>query len=79
MSPALAHGRACSDCGCAASCARSSRTPEHRDVGDGREPDLISVGRTDLLRETGAGLRLARHEIIVDESVLRTQNLAVFL
>ncbi len=41
-----------------------------RSQGDAREPDLISVGRTDLLRETGDGLRLARHEIIVDESVL---------
>ena len=50
-----------------------------RSRGDTREPDLISAGRTDLLRETGDGLRLARREIIVDESVLRTQNLAVFL
>ncbi len=50
-----------------------------RSRGDTREPDLISAGRTDLLRETGDGLRLARREITVDESVLRTQNLAVFL
>ena len=50
-----------------------------RSRGDTREPDLISAGRTDLLRETGDGLRLARRQIIVDESVLRTQNLAVFL
>ena len=50
-----------------------------RSRGDTREPDLISAGRTDLLRETGDGLRLARREILVDESVLRTQNLAVFL
>ena len=50
-----------------------------RSRGDIREPDLISAGRTDLLRETGDGLRLARREITVDESVLRTQNLAVFL
>jgi len=50
-----------------------------RSRGDTREPDLISAGRMDLLRETGDGLRLARREIIVDESVLRTQNLAVFL
>ena len=47
--------------------------------GDTREADLLSAGRTDLLRETGDGLKLARREIIVDESVLRTQNLAVFL
>ncbi len=50
-----------------------------RSRGDTREADLISAGRADLLRETGDGLRLARREITVDESVLRTQNLAVFL
>ena len=50
-----------------------------RSRGDTREPSLISAGRTDLLRATPDGLRLARREITVDESVLRTQNLAVFL
>ena len=50
-----------------------------RSRGDTRPPDLVSAGRADLLRETGDGLRLARREITVDESVLRTQNLAVFL
>jgi phthalate 3,4-dioxygenase beta subunit len=50
-----------------------------RSRGDTRPPDLISAGRTDLLRMTDGGWRLARREIMVDESVLRTQNLAVFL
>ncbi len=50
-----------------------------RSRGDTREASLISAGRTDLLRATPDGLRLARREITVDESVLRTQNLAVFL
>ena len=50
-----------------------------RSRGDTREADLVSAGRTDVLRETAAGLRLARREILVDEAVLRTQNLAVFL
>ena len=50
-----------------------------RSRGDTRAADLVSAGRADLLRETGDGLRLARREITVDESVLRTQNLAVFL
>lgn len=50
-----------------------------RSRGDTRQADLISAGRTDLLRATADGLRLARREITVDESVLRTQNLAVFL
>ena len=50
-----------------------------RSRGDTREADLLSAGRADLLRETADGLRLARREITVDESVLRAQNLAVFL
>ena len=50
-----------------------------RSRGDTREADLLSAGRTDLLRATPDGLRLARREITVDEAVLRTQNLAVFL
>jgi len=50
-----------------------------RSRGDTREASLISAGRTDVLRATADGLRLARREITVDESVLRTQNLAVFL
>jgi phthalate 3,4-dioxygenase beta subunit len=50
-----------------------------RSRGDTREADLVSAGRSDVLREKGAGLRLARRLITVDESVLRTQNLAVFL
>jgi phthalate 3,4-dioxygenase subunit beta len=50
-----------------------------RSRGDSREADLVSAGRRDLLRQTPDGLRLARREITVDESVLRTQNLGVFL
>jgi hypothetical protein len=50
-----------------------------RSRGDTREPDLLSCGRTDLLRPGPGGYLLARREITVDESVLRTQNLAIFL
>jgi 3-phenylpropionate/cinnamic acid dioxygenase small subunit len=50
-----------------------------RSRGDRNEPDLLSAGRTDRLRMTPAGLRLAARVIQADESVLRTQNLAVFL
>jgi phthalate 3,4-dioxygenase subunit beta len=50
-----------------------------RSRGDTREADLLSAGRTDVLRLTDAGYRLAKREIRVDESVLRTQNLAIFL
>jgi phthalate 3,4-dioxygenase beta subunit len=50
-----------------------------RSRGDTREPSLLSAGRRDLLRRSENGHLLARREITVDESVLRTQNLAVFL
>lgn len=50
-----------------------------RSRGDVREPDLVSAERTDVLRRVNGGLRLARREVLVDESVLRTQNLAIFI
>lgn len=50
-----------------------------RSRGDLLGPDLLSGQRTDVLRRTDGGLRLARREVILDESVLRTQNLAIFL
>jgi phthalate 3,4-dioxygenase beta subunit len=50
-----------------------------RSRGDVREASLISAGREDLLRRHGDGWQLARRHIAVDESVLRTQNLAIFL
>lgn len=46
---------------------------------DVRPPEWVSAGRRDVLRRDGGGLRLARREITVDEAVLRTQNLAIFL
>ena len=50
-----------------------------RSRGDVREPAVISAGRDDLLRDEGGTWRLARRTIMVDESVLRMQNLAIFL
>lgn len=50
-----------------------------RSRGDVNEAATISCGREDLLRRTPDGWRLARRHIAVDESVLRTQNLAIFL
>jgi phthalate 3,4-dioxygenase subunit beta len=50
-----------------------------RSRGDVREHDLLAGRRNDTLRRTPDGLRLARREVVLDESVLRTQNLAVFL
>ncbi|WP_028920952.1 3-phenylpropionate/cinnamic acid dioxygenase subunit beta [Pseudonocardia acaciae] len=57
-----------------------------RSRGDVREPALVSAARDDLLRRDPSGKAesaghwmLAARTITVDESVLRMQNLAVFL
>lgn len=50
-----------------------------RSRGDVNEAAWLSCGRTDLLRREGDRWKLARRTIEVDESVLRMQNLAVFL
>ena len=53
-----------------------------RSRGDVDESALVSCGREDLLRwcdTSKKALKLARRMIIADESVLRTQNLALFL
>lgn len=52
----------------------------YRSRGDDRPADLVSVERTDRLRPvTGGGWLLATRDLVVDEAVLRTQNLALFL
>jgi 3-phenylpropionate/cinnamic acid dioxygenase small subunit len=43
------------------------------------EYDLISAERRDVLRQDGDSFQLARREIIVDQAVLGTPNLAIFL
>ena len=50
-----------------------------RSRGDTRPPEIVCAGRVDRLRATDAGYRLAARHIEVDEAVLRTQNLAIFL
>jgi phthalate 3,4-dioxygenase subunit beta len=50
-----------------------------RSRGDVNEAALVSCGRHDVLRRCGDQLKLAGRTILVDESVLRMQNLAVFL
>lgn len=50
-----------------------------RSRGDVNDPSIISAHREDVLRRVGGELKLARRVIMVDESVLRTQNLAIFL
>lgn len=46
---------------------------------DVRAAEWVSVERDDTLRRVDGALRLADRLITVDEAVLRTQNLAVFL
>lgn len=41
--------------------------------------DLISGERIDLLREAGDSFKLARREILLDQAVIGTPNLAIFL
>lgn len=50
-----------------------------RSRGDISGPDLLSAERTDVLREVDGAFQIASRVILLDESVLRTQNLAIFL
>jgi phthalate 3,4-dioxygenase beta subunit len=50
-----------------------------RSRGDVGEAAMVSAGREDLLRRIGAGWELARRTIMLDEAVIRMQNLAIFL
>ncbi len=50
-----------------------------RSRGDNREPNFVSAMREDLLRREDGMLKLARRVAIMDESVVRMQNLAIFL
>lgn len=50
-----------------------------RSRGDVNDGALMSCGREDVLRWCDDRWKLARRNIVADESVLRMQNLAVFL
>jgi len=50
-----------------------------RSRGDTRPLEVVSATRHDTLTQTPEGWRLRARRIMVDESVLRTQNLAIFL
>lgn len=56
-----------------------SATLLFRSRGDVHEGSIVSAGREDLLRRTAEGWQLARRTILVDDSVIRMQNLAIFL
>ena len=51
----------------------------YRSRGDDRPADVVSVERTDRLRPVPGGWLLAARHLAIDEAVLRTQNLALFL
>ncbi len=50
-----------------------------RSRGDTRPPEIVCAGRADRLRAVNSSFRLVERRIDVDEAVLRTQNLAIFL
>jgi phthalate 3,4-dioxygenase subunit beta len=50
-----------------------------RSRGDDRDAEYVCAGRRDHLRLVDGQYLLSRREITVDEAVLRTQNLAIFL
>ena len=50
-----------------------------RSRGDNPENESLTAERRDVWRDADGGYRLARREIIVDQSVLGMSNLAVFL
>ncbi|MGW4485089.1 3-phenylpropionate/cinnamic acid dioxygenase subunit beta [Amycolatopsis sp. NPDC004368] len=56
-----------------------SATLLFRSRGDVLPGSIVSAGREDLLRQTPDGWQLARRTILVDDSVIRMQNLAIFL
>jgi 3-phenylpropionate/cinnamic acid dioxygenase small subunit len=51
----------------------------YRSRGDDRAADIVSVARTDRLRRATGGWLLASRDMVIDDAVLRTQNLALFL
>lgn len=50
-----------------------------RSRGDDRPAEYVCAVRRDVLRDVADRLLLARRDVSVEESVLRTQNLAIFL
>lgn len=50
-----------------------------RTQGDYQGPDFLAGKREELIRRTENGLRLTRRTVTLQESVLNTQNLAIFL
>ncbi len=51
----------------------------YRNRGDAADADLISGERQDILIRIGAGWKLKRRMILVDQATLGTRNLGIFL
>ncbi len=51
----------------------------YRTRGDVARHDLLSGERRDLLRRVGEGWKLVRRSFVVDQTVLGTRNLAIFV
>ncbi len=51
----------------------------YRNRGDAAGHDLLSGERRDLLRRVGGAWKLARRSFVVDQVVLGTRNLAIFV
>jgi len=51
----------------------------YRNRGDETDADLISAERQDMLRDDGAGWRLVRRLILIDQAALGTKNLGIML
>lgn len=50
-----------------------------RSRGDVHEGAIVSAGREDVLVRDGTSWKLARRVVLLDDSVIRMQNLAIFL
>jgi 3-phenylpropionate/cinnamic acid dioxygenase small subunit len=51
----------------------------YRNFDDDSDHDLLACERTDTLRRTDDGLRLADRTILLDQAVLGTKSLSIFL
>lgn len=51
----------------------------YRSRGDSLEPNILSVGRKDVVRRTDKGYQLARRWAVIDQVVINAHNLSIFI
>lgn len=51
----------------------------YRSRGDSTEPNILSVGRKDVIRRTGSGYQLAKRWAAIDQAVINAHNLSIFI